>query len=262
MLIHLERLRFLHLAAEEGLISGEEHAQYRLKLLKAAIDITRTPCNSERTFTQAHAKKLEEANTIQKLWAWRSLIAALAEIIDASACRHVENRCSPAPTHSKESCQQRESVSASDGLQSEAKSSGGGRGRDCSPSFAFSMSGKHRDTKQQLPELDPLSIHVSNLWRADGMPSSHVKQDPIAIAAAAHADANSQRRCSADSSHNTHSAKSIQSGFKRSPRCLPCQRVPDFHAGEQAACAMCAESNRKEVEMNRISISIRASIKF
>ena len=212
MLEHLEKLRFLRRAAEEGLISREEYEQHRGRLLRAAIDILRPnqPVSNDGVAAARPAAPVDPMTAdvifVQQRWASHTLVAALIEVLEwnvanarartarsdvaaeqaapVAAHRQV-GREGPTPT--TRPVRHADHGTGSEGEPSQNRARAFHHrpsGRKAGPSgvhalsplprraanatpfsFAFDRSGRHRNTNEKLPSVDPLSIHMQELWK-------------------------------------------------------------------------------------------------
>ena len=209
MLEHLEKLRFLRRAAEEGLISREEYEQHRGRLLRAAIDILRPnqPESNDGVAAAPVDPVTADVIFVQQRWASHTLVAALIEVLEWNAANararaarsdvlaaeqaapvaaHQQvGRVGPMPTTRPARHADHGTGSEGEPSQNRArafhhrpsgqKAGPSGvhalsplprRAANATPfSFAFDRSGRHRNTNEKLPSVDPLSIHMQELWK-------------------------------------------------------------------------------------------------
>ena len=130
MLAQLEHLRFLRKAAQEGLITEDEHAQHRQRLLC----VENPPIAPEDQST------------------WQALVAALIEVIECYAAKE-----QPSPLINGKVSPKKQIVMSPQAARPGAKPVPPGR-------FAYNKRGHHFNTKEPVPSLDPIEFEMKGLW--------------------------------------------------------------------------------------------------
>ena len=193
MIAYLERLRLLRRAAGEGLISDAEFAQQRKRLLRAAASITMQQTENGLQGVAEHGASGEESKR-----AWQALVAALVDVLECHA-NDARRRVQPAavatasPSHNHDrddavanTVRQGAAAQVAPAVAPAAAGARSGaervvQGQPVRPQFTYDRYGLHWLTREPVPEMDPLEIDVSQLFR-DPEPDQRSAPDTHAVA--------------------------------------------------------------------------------